>query len=585
MDTIMRISKEAERLADYRIGELKPKEFMTLRSNNKEVNDLVKALELMEGKSIRNADEFNTAFVLSQNPATAGKKFGMDIGTAFERKDGIPEFLLERDPFKLMTNWAADTFRSTRMQKPLSEFRNIRNILEKAGHVDYAQYMDALIMDISGTRGGTVASKFKDAKLQTQLNFKRKAEETTNPVYKVAYNFFAEAPELSNVLFNQVYPNFLGLSPRAVIMNLTQPFFMTLPELGYGYGARKLFAAYGKLLTGEWTSVVRRLKAQGGLPAQYNTELDRVVNRGLITNPVLKGVKQFSESYSKVAMTLFEASERINRVTTHVLAQDIASDIMKGSKGGLKFLNKLTPTYKNAINKALKEGNADQVEELVSRYVTSKTLFNYNRITMNKFGREMGPALSVFSKWPASVAGQVIESFERKGTFGGLGEVSQRYMLPLMFMSAVSSLMFDELASSELGKKDAKTLEQLMTGKNQELYTKEGPGIIRGLAKATPIGSLEGIVSGQIFSPPAVAALRDPALGLLKGDWLSTIARGDFGKAAEATAKGTIDIFGGFIPGFGLVSFANETLPAIVDSFDLIGSEEIQPYKPKREKK
>lgn len=572
VDTIMRISKEADRLADYGIGQLKPKDFMSLRSSNKEVDDLVRALELMEGKAIRNANEFNTAFVLSQNPVTAGKKFGMDIGTALERKDGIPEFLLERDPFKLMTNWAADTFRSTRMQKPLSEFRNIRNVLEKAGHKDYAQYMDALISDISGARGGTVAASAQRLKLQSQLNFKRKAEETTNPVYRFTYNLLAEAPEISNVIFNQVYPNFLGLSPRAVIMNLTQPFFMTMPELGYGYGARKLFSAYGKLLTGDWTSVVNRLKAQGGLPASYNTELDRIVNRGMVTNPILKGTKQFAETYSKVAMSMFEASERINRVTSHILSQDIAKDLINGNAAGLKFLDKLTPTYKNAINKALKEGNADQVEELVSRYVTSKTLFNYNRITMNKFGREMGPLFSVFSKWPASVAGQVIESYERKGIIGGTTELSQRYLAPLAFMSAVSSLMFDELASSELGKNDAKTLEQLMTGKNAELYTKEGPGLVRGFAKATPLGSVDAILSGKVFSPPAVALIRDPAVAILKGDK----------NKLENWAANTV---GGFVPGLGIISFANETLPAVLDAFDVVGTQDLQPYKPKREKK
>ena len=539
-------------------GELDDAAFRELRNKNKDFRDLVMGIENLQGLPVRDNQTFLGLLAEASNASTAGKKMVMDVSAAMKREDTIPDFLLEKDPMKLMMKWGQDTFRAVRMQEGLSQLRTIRNSLAKAGFEDYAKYTDNLIADIAGARKGTVSSWMRDQKtafqtsLKTSLN--KMPEETQGQRWKKQFvSTVAETPELMNTLFNQVYPNFLGLSPRAIVGNLTSPLFMTIPELGGSYGSRKMLRAYGSILRNR-EGLKQTLLDSGTVGPDYTTDLVDALRQGLIKSKTLQVGEKAIEKWTQASMYLFQKSEELNRATHYLLAKDVAADLMERNPATADFVRRMTPSYRKQIEAAVSAKDAAKVQELTTQYIMSKTQFNYNRITMNEFGRYMGPIFSAFTKWPASVAGQMIESFQG-GVKGGVKETARRYIAPIMAANALSILAFDVVGG---GSERAKEVETLLTGKT----TKD---TMRGIAKFTPFGSVSSVISGRAFTPPVIATLRDPALAIVEMD-------------PKKLQMWGINTAKAFVPGAGLYRFATETLPA---SSDALFGTKYNPYKEK----
>lgn len=500
---------------------------------------------------------------LASSPKTAGAKAALSPSASHERLNRIPEYLLDRDPRRLLINWSQDTFKTARMRQGLSELRTIRNIVKAAGQVDDADFIDKVISDISGRRGGTFAAWTEAQRVAWQVSMERAASEARNSQSKDGYQFLSETPGFIAGLFNQVYPNLLGLSPRAVIQNLMQPAFMTMPELGYSYGFRQLGKAYAKLLTGGYQDILKKATAEGAVPAQWTTELRDAVRGGVKRGALYRVTDAILDKWANIAMFFFEASERINRASHYLISRDIAQDILKGEDGPKAFLARIPPTYRRDILAAAKQGNTNETERLVRNYIIGKTLFNYNRITMSEFGRSMGPLFSMFSKWPTSVAGELLDIYQTRGAGRGTAEVARRYLFPLALASGIGYMLFpSEFPDSKkmLPAPKATTGEQLLFGKPKS-------ALIRGPATATPLGSVEGIVSGRVFSPPIVTFVKDPVVALLTMD-------------PDKFKKWAIDSSKTLVPGAGIIRFLEKDVPAISDTF--LGTQ-YEPYKTKKD--
>lgn len=540
-----------------------PEAFANAMKQSTKFREYVRGVESIQSTDI-GPENLLVEARLASNPKTAGAKANLSPSASRERLNRIPQYLLDRDPRRLLINWSQDTFKAARMRQGLSELRSVRNLATAAGQVDDADYVGKLISDISGRRGGTLAAWTEAQRTAWQVSMERAAKAAATPLAKDAYTFLAETPGFLAGLFNQVYPNLLGLSPRAIVQNLMQPAFMTMPELGYSYGFRKLGKAYVQLLTGDYRKILSKAVTEGAIPAQWTTELRDAVRGGVKRGALYRVTEAVLDTWANIAMYLFEASEKVNRASHYLISKEIAQDVMRGDDGPKAFLARIPPTYRRDILTAAKRGDADTTEQLVRNYLIGKTLFNYNRITMSEFGRSMGPLFSMFSKWPTTVAGELLDVYQSRGVGKGSAEVARRYLFPIAIASGLGYLLFPEEMPRDSQK--AMPAPKVSTGE-QLFFGKPKSALIRGPATGTPLGSVEGIVSGRAFSPPIVTFVRDPVVALLTAD------PDKLGKWAADSART-------LVPGAGILRFMEKDLPAITDTF--FGTQ-YEPYKPRKD--
>lgn len=516
---------------------------MSPRGGNKHFQETVRGIELLNHEPITSARELQEQARLAMNPATAGGRAELTAGAAMARQGAIPDFLLEKDPRRLIVNWAQENLKAANLQPGLSRLRQIRNVARAAGEKESAEYLSKLLTDITGRRSDTVASWINTQRDKFLLTAKRNlAKAPKGSLSESFWSTMSDSPEIMSSLFNQVYPNLLGLSPRAVTQNLMQPLLMTLPELGPKYGSGKLLRAYATFLANA-PDVLKEAEQKGYIAAQWSTELRDAlragVNRGVTSKLAGRGL----DKWANFAMYAFEKSEAINRGTHFLLGKEVSRDILQGKPQVAKFLSSIPLETRREILAAKASGDAQRLEQLVIGYILNRTQFNYNRVTMNEFGRSMGPLFSTFTKWPASVAGDLYTTYLRKGTVGGSAEVMRRYIAPMLVAAAVSNLVFGPQESQS----DAEqTAERLLFGKPQS-------DARRGLAASSPLGSAESVITGRVFKPPVVAAVTDPVVALVRAD-------------PEAFSKWLTNLYQVFMPVLpGAQKFFTETLPAISD--------------------
>jgi hypothetical protein len=501
-----------------------------------EFGEFKKGLEIMEGRDLNTPEDIMLAVRSYKSPGMVNSKMQTSASAARRREGQIPDFLLEKNVAKLWSNWTQDTFRHAYYRDGLAQLRTARNMALAAGDKASAGYITRHIQDLSGMRQGTLNSAIKSGlqKMQAAALTKLKDPNISGPA-KAFNSVLAETPELMGTIMNQVYPNFLGLSPRAAIVNLTQPLYMTVPELG-GYGMTKILqAAKTSAKSGFGMTKASReaLRQKGLLGAQWNTELRDALKGGIDSTGLYGMGRKALDKYTDAAMFMFEKSEALNRQITSDLGVLVAKDLMEGSsKGAQKFLENAGSGYRRAVQQAIKQGNAEEVERLTQNYLIGKTMFHYNRASMSEFGRFMGPFFSVFTKWPSSIAGDVLQIMTREGKLPPkLMRAGGKYMMP--WGLAVSA---DYALTPEDG---ATPVQERLLGK-------------QGLAGAAPIGNVKNILQGSFGKPPVVAAVTDLPVAVLERD-------------PEKAWKWFNSTVNAFAPGAGLVRFLTDDLPTFVE--------------------
>jgi hypothetical protein len=178
-----------------------------------------------------------------------------------------------------------------------------------------------------------------------QQNLRKRAASTSNPVMKKTMESLASFPETSNLFFSQVYPNFLGWSPRAALTNAVQPLLMTVPEMGTAYGMPKVLAGYNSLakffaqartqkhitldplmasLMGKKpgeavavSSLAELLEKTGTGGRQWDSSMMQALGEGVTASKWYQGASRLSDAHAKLAMSLFGLAENANRFVAH----------------------------------------------------------------------------------------------------------------------------------------------------------------------------------------------------------------------------------------------------------------------------
>lgn len=465
--------------------------------------NLKDALEYLEGGKITKPDELTTMLSRQINPRTSGMKSVSTASATYRRTvTQVPELIRETNVDKLAARWASNTFKHAFLRGSFAEIEKTRDILIQKGNIKDAEYLTNWLTDnLGGTRARTWRA-FTQEFSNTLLNVRDKGGPDST-AGRIADNMLYLGTNVVPKFFASVYPNFLGFNIRSTLQNMAQPLTTTVPELGLK-GTEYAMRAYAEILRDPKMAI-----KMGGQyrAAQWNTELVQQLEAGLRKGAVEKSFDKAIDGYTKLAMGMYEFGEVCNRVAVVQMGKLLARDIVSGDSGARKYIKNLNVGMRNELMDAIKSNKTELVENLVINNLLDKTVFQYNRLSMSNFGRVMGPVLSVFSKWPTAIAGDVIDAYARKGVGQGSKDLAGRYMAPFMLLAVANAAISDAGAFEQ----DDPQIQALVGGK-------------RGLTGLSPLQSL----TQGIGVPPAAVSAKDFAMAMMAGD---------LDKAGSAVAK------------------------------------------------
>jgi len=170
-----------------------------------------------------------------------------ELGAAFKRKGKMPEWIQE---------WNADLV--------------IHRYTENAGKFIYlepvAKKMDQRVPVLRRLKQHKTAEMMHNWR-QDVMGLYRDSIRNNASRVGIKYNLWAGdkgaiaqgVPEVLDVMSTAIYPNLIGLSPKAVLRNTFQPSLMTVPEMGWWYGTKKAVQAYRKLFSQGWSKSMAEL--------------------------------------------------------------------------------------------------------------------------------------------------------------------------------------------------------------------------------------------------------------------------------------------------------------------------------------
>jgi len=451
------------------------------------------ALEYLEGGKITKPSDMTAMLAGQINPRTSGVKSVSTASATYRRMvEEVPELIRETDVNKLAARWASNTFKHAFLRQGFAEMEKTRDMLIQRGFIKDAEYLTNWLTDsLGGTRARTWRA-FTQEFTNTLLNVRDRGGPGSVEA-RIAENLLHMGTNVVPKFMASVYPNFLGFNLRSALQNASQPLLMTAPELGpkgVEYATRALaeFAKDPKTairLGGEYTA------------AQWNTELIAVLESSMRRNSLEKSFDKVSDGYTKMAMGMYEMAERANRVIVVQMGKLVAKDLLAGDPTARKYLNNLNVGMRNELMDAIKANKPELVEQMIVNNLLDKTVFQYNRLSMSNFGRVMGPVLSVFSKWPTAIAGDVLDAYARKGMGKGSKELAGRYLAPFAVLGVLNLAITGESAF----KQEDPQIQALIGGK-------------KGLTGLSPLQSL----TQGIGIPPVTVSAKDFAMGLMSGD-------------------------------------------------------------------
>jgi hypothetical protein len=525
-----------------------------LKTNYKDIADVpaeqFKKLEVQQLPSIRNLQEYTNWISNAEVKITDGSRLATNIRQSL-RSEGtmrvldkfargsmervaidrpIPDFIREKDIYKILDRYSQDMLSSLYQRQSLSELRSTARVLEARGGFSEAKYINTLVDDVLGVRKGTIAHFMRDAKGQVARLLNPKIDDAINNGQETkafVYTTLKEMVDFPSFLANQIYPNLLGWRATPILTNALSGVARAAPELGGTYG----YTTYARGLVWarqNWSSAGKELIEKGYVPGQWTRTGQRALADGMRASGLVNMPVRALEKLNAVGMSLYTKSEDLNRISLLGMAKMMTHDLAQGVTGAQKALKRFPSSVQRAVSRAK---NPQEVEDILMRHMNSKTAFNYNTPGLYEFGRTLGPMFATFAKWPTAIAGEIISEYRTKPMTAATKRVAERYAAPLLAFAAVDHMLQDRLEEDE-------RLQKLV-GKT-------------GITKAAPITSVAGFTRGEIFTPPAVdTIMKDIITPITKAEGLA------LGKGLDRAAFV-------YAPAAGFLRFITEDVPTIV---------------------
>ena len=460
------------------------------------MQEVMRTAHYLRGDPITEVGELNRIMKQALIPGGDVYVDVLKASALFKREGLMPEYLKETDLRKLSARWGQQTFRYAYVKGDLRKLRMQADLLRNAGYDTDAGKIsslhDAYLGDVKGEAKFT-----QEVKTYLQTRAFRAAARAETPMVRNFYELLGEAPDAFQNMTLNVYSNFLGLSVRAMVQNLTGGLYMMVPEVGNIYGSKVAVPAYlrAAMKIGK-KEYWRELEKQGFVAAQWSTELKEAITRGRPRGVIGQNLDRISD----LAMKGFEYSELLNRAIIYESGKEITKDLFRNGKLAKSYLNTMPKSTRNAIERAIANKDREVAGRLVTRYLADRTLFSYNRITQSELSRAVGPLFSMFTKYPSAVAGRAVNVFREERFVGGSVELV-RFMVAPILAGAVFNKIFLE---------NNPELEELVFGKPGKA---DAPAWARGMALSSPAFTTKTILEGRMFTPPLVGIARETAVG------------------------------------------------------------------------
>lgn len=468
--------------------------------------------------------------------------------TTMKREDVIPDFLREKNLFKVSKRYAENTMRSVYLREPLEKLTQQARLLRAAKADTDAAYVERLVADNLGIRAMSMARLGNETRIKfAELVDKGLETLIPNPEKrKTAVDTLRLIPELmANIQYN-IYPNVLGMNPRAHLAQLTQTWFKNAPELGGKYGYELTTKAFlqGVLVLRDRNAkelFYGKVRQYGLEPESFIREASEAVaeemERHLLYNVPAKIVREAANLFMKT----YGKMDTFNRGVTAYMGERLASDLNSGVKGAFDSVNKMPISVRRALVK--NKGNIAAQSEILAKHLNSTTQFNYNRAAMSELGILAGPFFSTFTKWPLATAGDIIADLRTKGFQSGGLRAAEKYGAVLLMASVLDNVIRYGLGG------------ELDIGGDFADYDDRVKKVLgtSGFVGMAPIMSAASLVPGarekSLFTPPIVDTLYNGVLSpMMTGDTDKLLKQGE--KAVKT-----------FVPGGFVWRFINEDIP------------------------
>lgn len=423
-----------------------------------------------------------------------------------ERTGEIPEFIREQNLYKIMDRYTYDVLTNLYQRTPLDKMKLVADKLDRIGADVDASYVRDIVTDTLGIRKGTAAEAYRNILVESSRSLDGLIEKyKADPIRRTALQTLKGVPLLPQFLSRQLYPNVLGwFRIRPIIQNLLSGLSRTAPELGGAYGMTTYMRGlvYG---VANRASLIEKTKAMGYVPEEFIRQGERALADGIRASGIVAAPLEKLEGMAKMGMSVYQASETLNRISILGTAHMMAHDLAAGSRVAFSSLQRFPASLRKEIIPNL--NNPAMVEKTLSRYLNDVTAFQYTRPAMFQYGRSLGPLFSTFSTWPTSILGEALYEVRSKGLLKGGGKATER-LVPIF----LAFLGVDYVLSNSMNLAESDRYKKLVGSK--------------GLAGATPIDTLRSFTSGEIFTPPMVdAVMKSTIIPVSKGD-VSGIERG-----------------------------------------------------------
>jgi lysozyme len=511
-------------------------------------SDLLRSLDILSGDPKLKNYQAKLLGVL--NDSKTGAINRVISARALERTgDELPSLIRDQDVGRLAQRWLESTFKAGTMRDSIAELRTASQLMRTIGDKRANKYLNNLVADLSGMpRDGGIGRELSQVKANMAANIADKALNSTGP-QKLAYWGVQKFTDAMPLMYNTMYSNALGFSPRQAIANISALATQTIPELGYAFGSKMASKALINVLndltyqreiivkspavakklgvevgsTVKTRSMRRWLENEGLASSQWNENIERSIANSMKKSWIGEKSDAVINAYAKVGMAMFEATETIYRVMAVDMAKQVNKAIIKGEPEAGKFLDSLPRSYRKLIDEAKDEAAS---EKLLTDYIIGKTVYNYNQASASEIGRSLGPILSSFTKWPTEQLGDAVNTFAKNGVTAGAADFLYRRMAPLAGL-----IMLDQMT----GWREDPETAFLVTGK-------------KGMQQWAPVNSLASIFGGDV-APPIVSVPAAAAKAAVTAD-------------PEAAAKATMDAGRLFIPGVKVYSVITDMMEA-----------------------
>ena len=417
----------------------------------------------------------------------AKKTLSREVSFAKGREGEVPEFLREKDIYKLLHNYHALVGDVVFKQQSVRELSGLQSILANQFKMkESAEWLGSYVQDYAGQYRNVWGNKARALKTNMEVYLNDK------PTLQAMF-------EMSDLFTRSIYPNMLGFNVRAVARNLTQPWVMTLAEAGPKANTAQLLGAYKRVIK-NYKKVKEELYERGYAKREFTEEDVKLMRNAVIEGHKNKGItvsKEVIDKYNHMAMTAYRESDTWNRAVTLEFTKGVAQKIIQNPSSLKKFKGHVSPGTIRNMNRALKKGDAQLVEDIFTDYFMAKTQLIYGKTGMHEFGRDMGPFFSMFTAWPSYVYSDIYDKLSQKQ----FARFFAKYMGPWAIGTGLSAAL--------IGDKPNKRTEELV-----------GRG---GFQSTVPLYSVMGM--GEIFGHKllstgmkGVADLNKYTEDALKGD-------------------------------------------------------------------